>query len=117
MRMMAKKRDDRHPDAESLNRDLKALLSGNISMIAAEKSMAKKENLLIQGEWYTKLRARAEVLVKNHWFLCGVTAGATFFVLVLIAALCASCCVSSGNVSDHIKTNQNKSSINVKTIK
>ncbi len=118
MRMMAKKRDDRHPDAESLNRDLKALLSGNISMIAAEKSMTRKENQLIQGEWYTKLRAQAEVLVKNHWFLCGVTAGATFFVLVLIASLIVSCCVNSGsNSPEQINMKQNKSNINVKTIR
>jgi hypothetical protein len=78
--------------------------------------MTKKENLLIQGEWYTKLRARAEVLVKNHWFLCGVTAGATFFVLALIAALCAAYFVNPGSKTpEPIK--KNKSNVIVKTIK
>ena len=118
MKMMAKKREDRHPDAESLNRDLKALLSGNISMIAAEKTMARIEFSAIQGEWYDKLKVKAAELVKNHWFLCGITAGATFFVLALIAAICMICILSPGKDDPGSKQiQQNKSNVRVKTIK
>lgn len=116
MRMMAKKRDDRHPDAESLNRDLKALLSGNISMIAAESSMEKKTGDALQKRWFSKLSGKVNPLVKNHWFLCGVTAGATFFVLALIAMILAAYLTGSGSPTpDNIKIEQNKS--NIKTIK
>ncbi len=78
MQMMAKKRDDRPASAEELNRDLKAILSGNLTILEAENKM-EAENVIAKPmqNWD---------FVKNHWFLAGVTAGVTFFMLALITA-------------------------------
>ena len=85
MKMMAKKKEDRHPDAESLNRDLKALLSGNKILSEAESGLEKERIRLSGFDWKKKISSA----VHNHWFLCGMTAGIIFFILALGTAVLA----------------------------
>lgn len=86
MRMMAKNKDDRHPSAEALNRDIKALLSGKTGILSAETKMV--ENNTSAGEKTPgRIRKFFSSLVHNHWFLAGVTAGVTFFILAAAAAV------------------------------
>ena len=84
MRMMAKKKEDRHPDAETLNRDIKALLSGNTGILSAENRMV--ENNTPQEGRMSQFKKKSSALCRNHWFLAGVTAGVTFFILTALAA-------------------------------
>ena len=84
MRMMAKNKEDRHPNAEALNRDIKALLSGKTGILSAETKMAENN-----GDSPGKggaFREKLAALCRNHWFLAGVTAGVTFFLLTAAAA-------------------------------
>jgi serine/threonine protein kinase len=84
MRMMAKNKEDRHPNAEALNRDIKALLSGKTGILSAETKMAENN-----GDSPGKggaFREKLAALCRNHWFLAGVTAGVTFFLLAAAAA-------------------------------
>lgn len=86
MRMMAKDKNARHPDAETLNRDIKALLSGKTGILSAETQML--ENSSGAEEKRTgRLRSFFKNLIHNHWFLAGLTAGVTFFVLTAAAAV------------------------------
>ncbi len=75
MRMMAKKCGDRPASAEELNRDLKAILSGNLQILEAENKMEKA------AEKKNSIREGIGNLVRNHWFLAGITSGMTFFLL------------------------------------
>ena len=86
MRMMAKDKNDRHPDAESLNRDIKALLSGNTEIFSAESRMVENQSSGKSENNGGRLRISLGNLVRNHWFLAGITAGITFFLLAVIAA-------------------------------
>ena len=85
MRMMAKNKEDRHPNAEALNRDIKALLSGKTGILSAETKMAEN-NGDSPGKGAGAFREKLAALCRNHWFLAGVTAGVTFFLLAAAAA-------------------------------
>ncbi len=78
MQMMSKNRDDRPAGAEVLNRDLKAILSGNMSILQAENKLESTTSAVQK-----KASNTGGSFVKNHWFFAGITAGVTFFVLSL----------------------------------
>lgn len=85
MRMMAKNKNDRHPNAEALNRDIKALLSGKTGILSAETKMLESN---AEGKQSSrKFIQSLNTFVSNHWFLAGVTAGITFFILTAVTAV------------------------------
>ena len=87
MRMMAKNKEDRHPNAEALNRDIKALLSGKTGILSAETKLVENSDAAEKNVAST-FKEKLASLVRNHWFLAGVTAGVTFFILTAVAAVC-----------------------------
>ena len=86
MRMMAKNKEDRHPNAEALNRDIKALLSGKTGILSAETKMVEN-NSVSEKSGISTFKEKLVSFVRNHWFLAGVTAGVTFFILSAVAAV------------------------------
>ena len=87
MKMMAKKREDRPASAEELNRDIKAILSGNLSILEAENKMEAQTQTDKSGSLLSKMTQYLSDFVSNHWFLAGLTAGMTFFLLSFVAFL------------------------------
>ena len=86
MRMMAKNKEDRHPNAEALNRDIKALLSGKTGILSAESKMVEN-TAADEKNKVSSFKEKLASIVHNHWFLAGVTAGVTFFILAAIAGV------------------------------
>lgn len=79
--MMAKSADDRPASAEILTRTIKGILSGNTILTAAENKLrAEMEN--DSSKSYFNFAAVGRFF-KSHWFLGGITAGITFFLLAL----------------------------------